>query len=129
PWPVADSSLCDDSAVHEFEFLMEAIRLVRNARAEAGVEPALWIRAIVFPGSHRETFLSAEGVFSFLARVAADRLEYRAEGAEPPEKAVALVVDDAVIYLPLAGMMDHEAEQERLRSEINQVEGEIARTG
>ncbi len=129
PWPVADRSLCDDSAVHEFEFLMEAIRLVRNARAEAGVEPALWIRAIVFPGSHRETFLSAEGVFSFLARVAADRLEYRAEGAEPPEKAVALVVSDAVIYLPLAGMMDHEAEQERLRSEINQVEGEIARTG
>jgi valyl-tRNA synthetase len=129
PWPVADRSRVDEEAVREFEFLMEAIRLVRNARAEEGVEPALWIPAIIFPGSHRETFLSAEGTFSFLARVAANRLEYRAEGAEPPEKAVALVVDDAVIYLPLAGMMDHKVEQARLRSEIDQVEAEIARTG
>jgi valyl-tRNA synthetase len=129
PWPVADHSRIDEDAVREFEFLMGAIRLVRNARAVAGVEPALWIPAIVFPGSHRETFLSAEGTFSFLARVAVNRLEYRAEGAEPPEKAVVLVVDDAVIYLPLAEMMDHEAELARLRSEIAQVEVEIARTG
>jgi valyl-tRNA synthetase len=128
PWPIADRALSDDRAVREFEFLMEVIRLVRNVRAEAGVEPARWIPAIVYPGSHRDTFQRADGVVTFLARIAADRLEYRAENAEPPEKAITLIVDDAVVYLPLAGLVDHEAEQARLRDEIAEVEAEIART-
>jgi valyl-tRNA synthetase len=42
---------------------------------------------------------------------------------------VTLVIDDAIIYLPLAGMVDLNAERERLTKEIEQTEEEIARTG
>ncbi len=129
PWPVSERARIDERAVTEYQFLIDAVRAVRNARAESGVEASFWIAAMIYPGSHQETFHELEEVFSFLARVGKDRLEYREEPLEAPKAVVTLVVDDAVIYLPLAGMVDIVAEQERLRKEIEQVDAEIARIG
>ncbi|HEX3722061.1 MAG TPA: valine--tRNA ligase [Nitrolancea sp.] len=128
-WPVPDESRIDERAVAEYEFMIEAVRAVRNARAESGVEAGAWISAMVYPGSHAETFASLEPVFSFLARVGKGRFEYREAQLEAPQAVVTLVIDDAIIYLPLAGMVDIDAERERLTKEIEQVEEEIARTG
>ena len=108
---------------------MEAIRTVRNARAETGVEPERWISALVYPGSHSEAFEQASDVFRFLARVGEGQLELRREQQEAGEGTLTLVVEDAVIALPLAGMVDLDAERERLRREIDEVEAEIARAG
>ena len=128
PWPEPERSLLDEEAEREFGFLMEAIRAVRNARAEAGVEPARWIQAIVFPGSHRQAFQDCEGVFRFLARVASDGLTYVDELLEAPKQVVSLIVDDAVIYLPLRGMLDIEAERQRLQRELEELLAELERT-
>lgn len=128
PWLQPDTTLMDEEAEQEFAFLMEAIRAVRNARAEAGVEPARWIQAIVFPGSHRRTFQDSEGVFRFLARIASDGLEYVDELLEAPRQVVSLIVDDAVIYLPLRGMLDIEAERQRLQRELEELLAELERT-
>ena len=46
---------------------------------------------------------------------------------EHPAKALALVTGGVEVYLPLAGMVDLEREQERLRKELAAVEGDIAR--
>jgi valyl-tRNA synthetase len=129
PWPVADRARLDDEAVREYAFLIEAVRAVRNARAESGVEASFWIAAIIYPGSHAETLRNLEDVFSFLARVGKDRLEFRAEPLDAPRAVVTLVVDDAVIYLPLAGMVDLAAERDRLHKEIEQADEDIARIG
>ncbi|MDW8058749.1 MAG: valine--tRNA ligase [Thermomicrobium sp.] len=128
PWPEPDASLVDEEAEREFGFLMEAIRAVRNARAEAGVEPARWIQAIVFPGSHRQAFQDGEGVFRFLARIASDGLSYVDELLEVPKQVVSLIVDDAVIYLPLRGMLDVEAERQRLQRELEELLADLERT-
>ena len=129
PWPEADETRIDAQAVNEYEFMMEAVRAVRNARAETGVDAGAWISAMIYPGSHAETFQSLEPVFSLLARVGKGRFEYREAQLEAPQAVVTLVIDDAIIYLPLAGMVDLDAERERLRKEIEQVEEEIARAG
>ncbi len=126
-WPTADASLVDRHSIDEFDFLMEAVRTIRNARAESNVEPKLWIAAIVYPGSHAETFQSAEGVFRFLARVDDEQLTYQDTRQEPSEQSISLVVDDAIMYLPLAGMVDISAERDRLGREIGEVEAEIKR--
>ena len=97
PWPEAAENRVDTHAVREYDFLMDSVRAIRNARAEAGVEPARWISAIIYPGSHGETFAMAEPVFRFLARVAEDRLEYRQSTGDAPGRAVTLGVDDAGI--------------------------------
>ncbi len=129
PWPVPDRTRIDEVAVTEYEFLIDAVRSVRNARAESSVEASMWIAAMIYPGSHAQTFRELRSVFSFLARVGEDRLEYRDAPLEAAKSVVTLVVGDSVIYLPLAGMVDIEAEQQRLRKEIEQVEEEIARIG
>jgi valyl-tRNA synthetase len=129
PWPEADLSNIDEAAVAEYEFMMEAVRAVRNARAESAVEAGTWISAMIYPGSHLTTIQSLEPVFSLLARIGEGRFEYREEQLEAPKAVVTLVIDDAIIYLPLAGMVDLEAERERLTKEIEQTEEEIARTG
>ncbi len=126
-WPARDPSWIDEEAEREFGFLMEAIRAIRNARAEAGVEPARWIQAIIYPGSHQGTLEQSEPVFRFLARVAEGGVQYLDELLEAPEQVVTLIVDDAVIYLPLRGMIDLEAERERLRREIEEVLAEVDR--
>ncbi len=128
PWPQPDAARIDEEAEREFGFLMEAIRAVRNARAEAGVEPARWIQAIVYPGSHRRAFQDSEGVFRFLARIASDGLSYVEELLEAPRQVVSLIVDDAVIYLPLRGMLDIEAERQRLQRELEELLAELERT-
>jgi valyl-tRNA synthetase len=127
PWPAAQPDWIDEEAEREFGFLMEAIRGIRNARAEAGVEPARWIPCVVYPGSHRATFEQSEPIFRFLARVADGDVRYVDELLESPEQVVTLVVDDAVIYLPLRGMIDLQAERERLRREIEEVRAEVDR--
>ena len=129
PWPEADETRIDALAVSEYEFMIEAVRAVRNARAESGVDAGAWISAMIYPGSHAATFESLEPVFSLLARVGKGRFEYHSAQVEAPQAVVTLVIDDAIIYLPLAGMVDLDAERERLRKEIEQVEEEIARTG
>jgi valyl-tRNA synthetase len=126
-WPGASPERVDQDAIKEFRFLMDAVRAVRNARAESNVEPKLWIAAIIFPGSHASTLKDAEGVFRFLARIDADLMQYADNRDEPEEQSISLVVDDAVIYLPMAGMVDIEAERERLAREISDVEDEIKR--
>ena len=127
PWPTADSAARDERVDREFGFLMDTVRTIRNARAEAGVEPARWISAVVLPGTHLDTLRESEGVLRFLARIGADRLELRANDSSAPQQVITLVVDDAVVYLPLAGLVDLDTERARLRGEIDQVEEEIAR--
>jgi valyl-tRNA synthetase len=126
-WPTSEGSNVDADAVSEFPFVMDAVRTIRNARAESNVEPKLWIGTIVYPGSHGETLREADGIFRFLARIDSEQLTYQDNRDEPAEQSISLVVDDAVIYLPLAGMVDIGAERERLIREIDEVEDEIKR--
>jgi valyl-tRNA synthetase len=127
PWPVADRSRVDHEALRQFGFIRDAVRAVRNARAESGVEPARRIAAIIVPGSNLPAFRAAEGVFRFLARVDEGQLSYQTDRQEPDQQAISLVVGDAIIYLPLAGLVDLDAERERLGKEIAEVKREIER--
>ncbi|HLI50345.1 MAG TPA: class I tRNA ligase family protein, partial [Thermomicrobiaceae bacterium] len=127
PWPREGKVIRDDWAVTEFGFLMEAVRSIRNARAESNVEPGRWIAAIIEPGSHEATLRNVEPVLRALARLNAEQLRYLTNSEDRPENAVSLVVDDAVISLPLAGMVDLAAERERLQREIAESEAERER--
>jgi valyl-tRNA synthetase len=114
-WPVAGAR--DEAAEAQFGRLMEAVRAVRNARAEQKVEPARWIAAHVVAGEHAPLFAAQRAVLSSLARIDAARLTIAAAAA-PPEQALALVLGETVIYLPLAGMVDLAAERARLTKEL-----------
>ncbi|HEX5166932.1 MAG TPA: valine--tRNA ligase [Thermomicrobiales bacterium] len=125
PWPEAGQRFASEAEA--FAAIAEAVRLIRNARAEQGVDTARRIPAIVYPGPATEAFDALRGELISLARLDADGLEYRAGEPEAQEGSVAIVSGVSSIFLPLKGMIDVEAERARITREIEQVEGEISR--
>jgi len=125
PWPEAGP--VDQEAESQMSLLMEIIRAIRNARAEYNVEPSRRIAAIIVAGERKPLLEAQRELLAFLARVEREQLTIVARLAEKPARALTLVIGGIEVYLPLAGMVDLEAEQQRLRSELEKTAGEIAR--
>jgi valyl-tRNA synthetase len=103
------------------------VRAIRNARAEYEVESSRAIAATVVAGKKRDLVASQADILTRLARVDADKLRIEEGLAEKPGKALALVVSDYEIFLPLAGLVDVDRERARLDAQIKRLEQEIAR--
>jgi valyl-tRNA synthetase len=125
PWPEPDP--LDEEAEAEMGPIMEMVRAIRNARAEYEVESSRAIAATVVAGTKREMVASQADILTRLARVDADKLRIEEELPEKPSKALALVVSDYEIFLPLAGLVDVDRERARLEAQIQELEQEIAR--
>jgi valyl-tRNA synthetase len=68
-WPVAAAEAADISAEAEVASLLELVRAIRNARAEARVEPAAWLPVDVFvPDSLAATYEALRPAIERLAR-------------------------------------------------------------
>jgi len=124
-WP--EDGEIDEEAEASMALVMEAIRAIRNARAEYEVTPGRRITAMIAAGSHYDTFASQHDVLTRLARIDPEHLVIAATMPIKMEKVVSLVVGNVEIYLPLAGMVDLDAERERLGKDLAQVEEQIAR--
>jgi valyl-tRNA synthetase len=123
PWPTAGET--DEEAERAFTLLIDIVRAVRNARSEAGVEPARWIAASIAAGPHADALASQREILSRLARIADDQLTI-APSVDADAQATALVVADATVYL--TGMVDVAAERTRLARELEEATGHVERT-
>ncbi len=127
PYPQADSALFDDEAERQMGAIMDLVRGIRNARAEFNVEAGKRIEAIVAAGDDQAMLTSQAAVFASLARLDPARLRIERSLAAKPENAVAVMAGGMECYLPLAGMVDLEAERTRLAKEIEAVGAEAER--
>jgi valyl-tRNA synthetase len=125
PWPEAAKR--DRTAEADWSVLMDLVTKIRNARAEANVEPGRWIAADVYAGERRPAFQAARREIGFLARIADDQLRFADGAAEATEQAIVAVASDVVAVLPLAGLVDLEVERARLRRELDVAKGEQIR--
>ena len=104
--------------------VIDAIRAIRTRRNEMNVPPSRKAKVVVetrFPAS----FADAGAFFERLA--SASSLEVVTEYAEEGDQAVRIVTDAATVHIPLADIIDFEAERKRLASDLEKVDGEIAR--
>jgi len=124
-WPAAGPR--DEAAEADFGALIELVRAIRNARAEANVEPGRWIAAAVGAGGRAAAFDGARRELSLLARIAEDQLTISAGPPAAGPAALTVVAGDVAASLPLAGMVDLEAERGRLRREIEAAAAERER--
>ncbi|MCZ7538703.1 MAG: valine--tRNA ligase [Anaerolineae bacterium] len=125
-WPAANPALLDAEAEGQFAILMDLVRGIRNARAEHKVEPAQRISALIDAGSQRALIEAHADLFARLCNV--DRVTLLGSGAGAPEQAATIVAADVTVYLPLADLIDLDAERERLRRELANLDQQIART-
>ena len=105
------------------ERLISAIRAIRNRRAEMNVAPSKKAKLFIVTKDNA-TFNPAVTPF-FQKLASASEVEYISDFHD--ERAVQIVADHAVIYIPLAEMIDFDAEISRLNKEREKMISEIER--
>ncbi len=117
-WP-HDSGLADPQADDAFGRLQEIVRSIRNVRSEYNVEPGRRIPSIISAAEHEALLQQELPLLASLARLASDHVTIAAE-LPAPEKSVTVATSGVTIYVPVAGLVDLEAERMRLHKEIRQ---------
>ncbi len=112
--------------VEKLEMAMEAIRSIRNIRAEADAAPS---RKLTSRHSGRratmETIQAAERYIKKLANIT--DITFTAEKSDVPEDVMSAVINGAEFFIPLDDLVDYKAEFERLTKEKKKLEGEVKR--
>ena len=123
-WPLANAAETDAEAARVFGVAQEMISGIRAVRNDYNVPPGREIAAAVnvdADDAPLETALAAHaGYFARLAR--ASELTV-GRGLAKPRASAAVVVGRSEVFVPLAGMIDLDAERARLEKEIAQKEG------
>jgi valyl-tRNA synthetase len=124
-YPRGGESWSDPAAESEMEFLMDAIRAVRNLRTELNCPPGKEVK-VIFYGTHRDlTLLRQHALYlRLLARISS--AEYFEDGARP-KGAAAAIVGTTEIYLPLDDAINLDEEHARLAKEAGKINEELAR--
>jgi len=125
-WPTPGAR--DEESEVTMQLVMDVIRAIRNARTEYGVEVGRRIPATIVAGEEVDVFQSHMSILTQLAHLDAARLEIIADLEDKPRQALALVVSGIEVYLPLAGMIDLEAERARLSKELEKVDEQLVRS-
>jgi len=113
------------SPISDFTHVMDLIRAIRNARAENKVEMGKKIAAIIVSDDKAALIESQREIIARLAMVDAAQLTISATLKDKPKQAVAIVISSTEIYLPLAGMVDADAEKEKLGKQIAELDKQI----
>ncbi|HEY6670172.1 MAG TPA: valine--tRNA ligase, partial [Methyloceanibacter sp.] len=120
PWP-EPRGLENVEADAEIGWLIKLISEVRSVRSEMNV-PAGAKVPLLIAGAGDETRARVARHGETIKRLARlDGLDF----GKPPHGAVQIVLDESVLALPLAGIIDIGAESQRLKREIDQVGSEI----
>ncbi len=126
PYPESDPARIDTGAEDDMAWLQGFVLGVRKLRNDLDVAPSRRVAVLLDGGSEsdRTRLAAAEPYIAFLARV--ERFDWLAEGSDAPQAAVTLL-GDLRILLPMAGLIDKQAELARVGKELEKRGAELAR--
>ncbi len=127
PYPVIDASRIDEQAVAEMEWVMQFILGIRKIKGEMNIAPGKMVPVLLANTSakDRKHVVDHRAYLDFLART--ESIEILSTDDEAPESATALVGEMQVL-IPMAGLIDVEAERQRLQKEIDKLTADQERT-
>jgi valyl-tRNA synthetase len=127
-WPALDQAALDDQLEAQFAELIEAIRVVRNLRALAGLKPSQSAPVSFVTGRAELAALLQEASPDITALTRAESVAVlspeQAEAA-PAAKALAGVSGELQVLLPIEGLVDLDALRGRLEKDIAKADREI----
>ncbi|MBO0365879.1 MULTISPECIES: valine--tRNA ligase [Pseudomonas] len=128
PWPVANESRIDTVAEGDIEWLQQLMNGLRNIRAEMNIGPGKPLPLFLknAGGEDQRRLRENEPLLKKLAKV--ESFTVLGEADEAPLSATALV-GDLQVLVPMAGLIDKDAELARLNKEIQRLQGEVQRVG
>ena len=127
PFPVADENLINDAVSEDINWLKTVVTGVRNIRGEMDISPAREVPILFSNGSaeDQDRLNKFTRELSFLVRP--ESLTWLGENAEKPMSATALV-GEMELLVPMAGLIDKEAELARLDKEIDRKQRDREKT-
>jgi valyl-tRNA synthetase len=124
PYPEADRSRIDETAIADIEWLKRVIIGIRNIRGEMNITPAKHL-PIYFNNGSADDLRKLNDNRQFLAKLAnLESITWLEPGVEAPMSATALV-GSMEILVPMAGLIDKDAELARLNKEIDKLQREL----
>jgi len=126
PYPIADETLVDASAITEANWVMSFILGVRRIRGEMNIAPGKPLPVLLQNGSATDQqYLTNNTVYlKKLGRL--ESITWLNSDDITPESAIALV-GEMKILIPMAGLIDKEAELARLEKEIQKIKNDLPR--
>ena len=127
PLPTVDQRWIDQKTEDEMAFVQNVINALRNIRGENNIAPSkdITVQVRLADGTSGQIFQSYDKYLRKLARVS--DLSMITSGAIP-KLASSAVVDGSEIFVPLAGLIDLEAERGRLEKEITRLRQAVEST-
>ena len=120
-WPEADSALEFKAEEESMELLMQAIRGIRNRRAEMNVAPSKKAQLIVIPDNDEAKAVFEKGCPFFIKLASASEVIIT-DSVEDTSKMVSVVSQSAKLFIPMNELIDTEAEIKRLSKEREKAE-------
>jgi valyl-tRNA synthetase len=123
PFPTHRDSLIDEAAETEMAWVMQFILGIRKIKGEMNIAPAKPVPVLLANVSDNDKALAEKHrhFLDFLART--ESIEVLPPEDQGPESATALVGEMKVL-IPLAGLIDKDAEIKRLEKEIARYQGD-----
>jgi valyl-tRNA synthetase len=122
-WPDYESLESDQDSVSEINWLTRFISEIRSVRADMNVPGGAKIRLLVKDSSEatKQRLSLYEDIICKMARL--ETIEQLND--EAPKGAIQTVVDEAILILPIADIIDLDKERARLEKEIGKMQEEI----
>lgn len=125
PFPEFDAAKADELALADLEWIKQAIIAIRNVRAEMNLSPAKPLE-LLLRGASADAQRRVEQNLSFISSLARlESITILPAGDKGPVS-VTKLVEGAELLIPMAGLIDKDAELARLDKEIAKLDGEIA---
>jgi len=126
PYPEADPARIDRDAIADTEWLMAFILGIRRIRGEMNIAPGKPLSVLLqhASASDREYLQNNRTYLYKLGRLEA--ISILPDDQQPPESAIALL-GDMKIHIPMAGLIDKQAELQRLDKEIKKIHQQLPR--
>jgi valyl-tRNA synthetase len=126
PYPVADEAQIDTNAIAETNWVMNFILGVRRIRGEMNIAPGKLLPVLLQNGSHTDLVSLTNNLIYLQKLGRLESITWLNNDESTPESALTLV-GEMKILIPMAGLIDKEAELARLEKEIQKINNDLPR--
>ncbi|NQZ27603.1 MAG: valine--tRNA ligase [Colwellia sp.] len=126
-FPQFDESKCDQQAIDDLEWVKQFIVAIRNIRGEMDISPSKAIPVLLKNVSENDQRRLSDNEQFLLTLAKLESITVLADNEQGPASASA-VVGDLSVLIPMAGLIDKEAELARLDKAMDKLEKDAART-
>jgi valyl-tRNA synthetase len=125
-WPEYNEKIYDKGAEADMSYIIEAIKSLRNVRAEMNVPPSRKAKLIILANEESRNAFEAGRVY-FEKLASASSIDFISSKDTVDNNAISVVTKGGEIFMPLLDLIDLDKELERLNKESAKLKKEIER--